>query len=63
MYPILYKFEEIGFITSKKKLVGKKMKRVYYHLEPSGKEYLDKIYSEYKDMVNVISDLMEGEYE
>ncbi|KXU44352.1 PadR family transcriptional regulator [Longibaculum muris] len=63
MYPILYKFEEIGFITSKKKLVGKKMTRVYYHLEPSGKEYLDKIYSEYKDMVNVISDLMEGEYE
>ena len=63
MYPILYKFEEIGFITSKKKLVGKKMKRVYYHLEPSGKEYLDKIYSEYKDMVNVISDLMEGDYE
>ena len=43
MYPILYKFEEIGFITSKKKLVGKKMTRVYYHLEPSGKEYLDKI--------------------
>lgn len=39
------------------------MTRVYYHLEPSGKEYLDKIYSEYKDMVNVISDLMEGEYE
>ncbi|WP_270525593.1 PadR family transcriptional regulator [Longibaculum muris] len=63
MYPILYKFEEIGYITSKKKLVGKKMTRVYYHLEPSGKEYLDKIYSEYKDMVNVISDLMEGEYE
>lgn len=63
MYPILYKFEEIGFITSKKKLVGKKMTRVYYHLEPSGKEYLDKIYSEYKDMVDVISDLMEGEYE
>lgn len=63
LYPILYKFEEIGYITSKKKLVGKKMTRVYYHLEPSGKEYLDKIYSEYKDMVNVISDLMEGEYE
>ena len=63
MYPILYKFEEIGYITSKKKLIGKKMTRVYYHLEPSGKEYLDKIYSEYKDMVNVISDLMEGEYE
>ena len=46
LYPILYKFEELGYITSEKKLVGKRMTRVYYHLEPLGKEYLDKIYSE-----------------
>lgn len=63
MYPILYKFEDIGYITSEKKLVGKRMTRVYYHLEPSGKEYLDKIYSEYKEMINVINDLMEGNHE
>lgn len=63
MYPILYKFEEIGYITSEKKLVGKRMTRVYYHLEPSGKEYLDKIYNEYKDMINVINDLMEKKHE
>lgn len=63
MYPILYKFEEIGYITSEKKLVGKRMTRVYYHLEPSGKEYLDKIYKEYKDMINVINNLMEGKDE
>ena len=46
LYPILYKFEELGYITSEKKLVGKRMTRVYYHLEPSGTEYLDTIYSE-----------------
>lgn len=39
------------------------MTRVYYHLEPSGKEYLDKIYNEYKEMVKVINDLMEGRHE
>ena len=63
MYPILYKFEELGYITSEKKLVGKRMTRVYYHLEESGKAYLDKIYQEYKDMVQVIDDLMEENYE
>lgn len=63
MYPVLYKFEELGYITSEKKLVGKRMTRVYYHLEKSGKEYLDKIYQEYKDMVHTINELMEGNYE
>ena len=63
MYPILYKFEEIGYITSEKKLVGKRMTRVYYRLEPSGKEYLDKIYSEYNEMINIINYLTEGKDE
>lgn len=59
MYPVLYKFEELGYITSEKRLVGKRMTRVYYHLEPSGKKYLDKIYSEYKNMVDTINSFME----
>lgn len=63
MYPILYKFEELGFISSEKKLIGKRMTRVYYHLEPSGKEYLDRIYKEYKDMTSTIQSFMEDEYE
>ena len=63
MYPILYKFEELGYITSEKRLVGKRMTRVYYHLESSGKKYLDNIYMEYKDMIDTINDFMEGKYE
>lgn len=63
MYPILYKFEELGYITSEKKLVGKRMTRVYYHLEPLGKKYLNNIYNEYKDMVDTINQFMEGKHE
>lgn len=63
LYPILYKFEELGFITSEKKLVGKRMTRVYYHLEPKGKEYLNQIYLDYKDIVNTINNFMEDKYE
>ena len=48
LYPILYKIEELGYITSEKKLVGKRMTRVYYHLEPLGKKYLNKNYNEYE---------------
>lgn len=58
MYPILYRLEELGYISSKKELVGKRMTRIYYHLEPTGKEHLHKIYFEFQKMVNIINELM-----
>ena len=63
MYPVLYKFEDLGYISSEKKLVGKRMTRIYYHLEPSGKEYLEGIYKEYKEMTSIIDKFMEEEHD
>ena len=37
-------------ITEYSKLVGKKRTRIYYHLEPKGKEHLEKISKEYAKM-------------
>lgn len=48
MYPSLYRLLEKGMISDYKKLVGKKRTRVYYHLEPSGVEYLNILVREYK---------------
>ncbi len=63
MYPVLYKFEDLGYISSEKKFVGKRMTRIYYHLEPSGKEYLEGIYKEYKEMTSIIDTFMEEEHD
>lgn len=52
LYPVLYKLEESGFISSKKVLVGKRMTRVYYHIEPIGLEYLDSLIDEYKSVTS-----------
>lgn len=43
MYPTLYKLQDNGYISDKKVQVGKRMTRIYYHLEPMGKEYLQVI--------------------
>ncbi|MGN0481298.1 MAG: PadR family transcriptional regulator, partial [Lachnospiraceae bacterium] len=51
LYPSLYRMEELGYVTSTKKLVGKRLERIYYHIEPSGKEYLKKLISDY-DYIN-----------
>ncbi len=47
LYPPLYRMTERGYISERKELVGKRRTRVYYHLENSGREYLDEIKKEY----------------
>ncbi len=50
VYTATYKLEEENMISEYSKLVGKKRTRVYYHLEPRGKEHLKKISSDYSKM-------------
>ena len=47
LYPVLYRLQEQGMITSRKALVGKRMTRVYYSMTPKGMEYLAQIQAEY----------------
>lgn len=47
MYPILYKLSDKGYVSDYKKLAGKRLMRVYYHLEPAGDEYLDSLLNDY----------------
>ena len=50
VYTVTYKLEEEQMISEYPKLVGKKRTRVYYHLEPKGKEYLEELSTEYSKM-------------
>ncbi len=47
LYPALYKLIDNKYITDYKKKVGKRLVRVYYHLEPSGLERLKELKAEY----------------
>ena len=33
LYPILYKLSDKGYVSDYKRLAGKRLTRVYYHLE------------------------------
>ena len=50
LYPVLYKLLENGYISDKKVLVGKRMSRIYYHLEHSGEAKLQELISEYEEI-------------
>lgn len=58
MYPILYRLEEAGHISSYEKRVGKRLSRVYYHLEDSGFIHLDQLKQEYHHYLQIIDDLL-----
>jgi len=48
LYPVLYKLEDQGLISGKKVQVGKRMTRIYYHLEPAGEKRLEELVEEYR---------------
>lgn len=59
LYPVLYKLQEQGFISDRKVLVGKRMTRVYYHIENTGLAQLEKLTEEYNAISTGLRMLME----
>ena len=47
LYPTLYRLLEKGYIKDYKKQIGKRLTRVYYHLEPQGEKYLAELLDDY----------------
>lgn len=62
LYPVLYKLQEQALISERKELVGKRMTRVYYHLERAGEERLQELIQDYQSVANsVFRIIQEGE--
>ena len=62
LYPVLYKLLDQGLISDYKVLVGKRMTRVYYHLEPQGEKRLIELIQEYEEVIQgVLQIVKEGD--
>lgn len=61
MYPALYKLEDKGFITSYKKLVGKRMERIYYHLTDTGRKELQEMLRDYQNVITATENILKYE--
>lgn len=60
LYPVLYKLVDQGLISDRKVLVGRRMTRVYYHLEPAGEQRLKELIREYEEVTNGVLQIIEG---
>ena len=61
LYPVLYKLQDQGMISGEKVLVGKRMTRVYYHLEESGHRRLQELVHEYQVMTRGVFQIIQRE--
>lgn len=61
LYPAVYRLINAGYISDYKKQSGKRLIRVYYHLEPTGEERLQKLLDEYYETIQGIDDILHHE--
>ena len=62
LYPVLYKLLDQGLISDKKVQVGKRMIRIYYHLEQAGAIRLGELKKEFAEIVQGIQLVTERKY-
>lgn len=60
LYPVLYKLVDQGLISDKRVQVGKRMTRVYYHLEPAGAQRLEELLREYEEITQGVFQIVKG---
>lgn len=63
LYPVLYKLEDAGLISSRKIQVGKRRQRILYHLEPAGTQQLREMVAEYRSVVQGVFMIIGEEHE
>lgn len=59
LYPVLYKLLDQGLISDRKVQVGKRMTRVYYHIEPAGLVRLEELTREYRELTSGVFRILE----
>lgn len=60
LYPVLYRLVDQGLITDRKVQIGKRMTRIYYHLESAGVERLRELTQEYEEVTCGVLQIVKG---
>lgn len=57
-YPTFYKLLEKKYISDYKKIVGRRMTRIYYHIEPEGEQRLNSLITEFYTTIDAIKKIL-----
>lgn len=59
LYPAFYRLVDGGYITEEKQNIGRRRTRVYYHIEPAGRKYLDSLICNYNQLNEGIQNILQ----
>lgn len=59
LYPVLYKLQELGMVSSYEKQCGRRMIKIFYHIEEPGIEHLKELKDNYYNVTDVIHKVLE----
>ena len=62
LYPAFYKLVKNGYISEYEQPKGKRIIRVYYHIEPAGIERLNSLFQEYCQTIEKINTILEHKF-
>ena len=60
LYPVLYRLLDQGYISDRRVQVGKRMTRIYYHIEPAGEIHLQELIKEYEAVTRGVMRIVHG---
>ena len=60
LYPTLYKLLEENYVADERRLVGKRMSRIYYSITDKGRERLQDLYRDYTQVHKGIKGIMKN---
>lgn len=60
LYPVLYRLLDQGLISDHRVQVGKRMTRIYYHIEPAGEDKLKELIQDYEDVTQGVFRIIRG---
>ena len=58
LYPAFYKMIDNKYISDYKKQTGKRLVKVYYHIEPAGEERLEQLLKDYYQVIGSIEKIL-----
>ncbi len=59
LYPVLYRLQDNRFIEDERRLVGKRMTRIYYYITPQGLHRLEELQQDYFQVHQAIQKILE----
>lgn len=62
LYPTFYRMLDNNYISDYKKQSGKRLIKVYYHIEPAGEERLAQLLNDYRQTIESIDKILEFDF-